>query len=230
MSGQMKVGIGAFILLMAAACGSPVYIAEDIDAQVVDAETGKPIEGVNVVANWQLVVGSLDGQRMRGQLEVMETLTDGEGRFHFDGFIKFNFPNKGLRNSDPQVIVFKSGYEVQRVANYYPRAGTETPGMIRKAAVDGRVVKLKKINLSEKAQESNDDLMVYTVTDIILQELTTKDCEWKKIPRFILAMDAEKKRILSLHPLAFVGLVSIRDIPNKPDCGSPEYYFKELKQ
>ena len=44
-----------------------------IEAWVVDAETGKPIEGVVVTANWELVKGSLDGPRYYGQLEVKET-------------------------------------------------------------------------------------------------------------------------------------------------------------
>lgn len=233
MSGDAKkMWAAIFVLLINTACGSPAYIAKDIKGQVVDAETGQPIEGVNVMANWQLVQSTLDSDRMKGQLKIMETVTDEQGRFHFDGFIAFNWPNKFLRNSDPQVIFFKSGYEHERVNNDYPRAGTKTPGILRKAAVDGKVVTLKKINLREKALKSKGDLMFYTQFKIDIDEITTlaKECEWKKIPKFILAMDAEKKKIKDLYPLAYIGLVGIDDIRANPECGSPASFFEGINK
>lgn len=228
MSGLSRAWVSMLVLVMVTACGSPVYIAEDIDGQVVDVETGEPIKDANVIANWQLVQSTLDSDRMMGQLEVMETVTDKDGRFHFDGFVRFNWPNKFLRNSDPQVIIFRPGYEHARVANYYPRAGTQTPGMIRKGAANNRVIKLKQLDLTKEVRKSDQDIMVYTQTKIDIKELTTfaKDCEWKKIPKLILAMDAEKKRIMELYPLAYVGLVGVDDIHMQSGCGSAKSYFE----
>ena len=73
------------------ACGSPYYTSDPIEAWVVDADTGQPIEGAVVTANWQLVGFGFDtGGRKLGQLEVMEALTDKNGRFYFPGFTKLN--------------------------------------------------------------------------------------------------------------------------------------------
>ena len=45
--------LAVLCLLPLSACGE-TYSAEAIEAWVVDAETGQPIEGVVVAANWQL--------------------------------------------------------------------------------------------------------------------------------------------------------------------------------
>ncbi len=101
-----------------AGCGSPYYTSAPIEAWVVDAETGAPIEGAVVTANWQLVASGLDtGGRKLHQLEVMETVTDKAGRFYFPGFTRINFTLEELREEDPQVLVFKSGYRYARLSS-----------------------------------------------------------------------------------------------------------------
>ncbi|HEY3178065.1 MAG TPA: carboxypeptidase-like regulatory domain-containing protein, partial [Casimicrobiaceae bacterium] len=93
----------ALVSLALNACGSPYYTSDPIEAWVVDAETGQPIEGAVVTANWQLVGFTLDtGGRKGGQLEVMETITDANGRFYFRGFTKLNLSLGELRDQDPQ--------------------------------------------------------------------------------------------------------------------------------
>ncbi|MET0917175.1 MAG: carboxypeptidase-like regulatory domain-containing protein, partial [Burkholderiales bacterium] len=105
-------------------CGSPYYTADPIEAWVVDAETGRPIEGAVVTANWQLVSTSFDtGGRKLRQLEVMETTTDKQGRFFFPGFTRINFTLDELREEDPQILIFKSGYRYMRAINRYPDNG-----------------------------------------------------------------------------------------------------------
>ena len=42
------------------ACADPYYTIAPIEAWVVDADTGAPIEGAVVTANWQLVGLSFD--------------------------------------------------------------------------------------------------------------------------------------------------------------------------
>ena len=107
--------------LLVSACGSPYYTSDPIEAWVVDAETGQPIEGAVVTANWQLVAASLDtGGRKVRQLEVFETVTDKEGRFHFPGFTRINFSLDELREEDPQILIFKAGYRYLRIVSPYP--------------------------------------------------------------------------------------------------------------
>ena len=53
------------IVISLSACGGPLtYSSDPIDAAVVDADTGQPIEGAIVTANWQLVTATLDNYKM----------------------------------------------------------------------------------------------------------------------------------------------------------------------
>lgn len=223
----MKIAIfpllAAMLLPLSACGGSPYYTAAPIEAWVIDAETNQPIEGAVVVANWQLVVGSLDGQRYKGQLEVKETVTDKAGRFYFEGFTKANPMLYELRNEDPKIIIFKPGYEYKKIVNNYPRAGTETPGTHRKAGVSGETVKLE--NLKAVRGVYGDSYYDFLGGEL---ETLVEDCEWKKMPRMILAMEQEKKRLKSLYPKAYVNVLTINLLERR--CGSAVEFFREYSK
>lgn len=212
------------MLLPLSACGgAPYYTAAPIEAWVMDAETNQPIEGAVVVANWQLVVGSLDGQRYKGQLEVKEAVTDKTGRFYFEGFTKANPMLYELRNEDPKIIIFKPGYEYKKIVNNYPKAGTETPGTHRKAGGSGETVKLAKVRPVTYVNSKT----FYSGLNVELGHIV-EDCEWRKMPHMILSMDAEKMRLNGLDPKAYVDVVAIEDISRhtSPWCGSAVEFFK----
>ena len=120
------------------------YQFAPIEAWVVDAETGKPIEGAVVTANWELVKGSFDGPRYYGQLEVKETVTDAKGRFAFEGFSKEDSSGAELRESDPQILIFKAGHKFERFTNDYHDGGAGMTRMHRTAAVNGKTLKLQQ--------------------------------------------------------------------------------------
>ena len=112
-----------YVLLMALllplqACGAPFwYKAEPIEAWVVDAETNQPLEGVIVVAHWQLK-GGLEGGNPVGEMMVMETLTDAKGRFYFPAWgPKLRSLDGRLKTQSPGILLFKSGYEYRGLEN-----------------------------------------------------------------------------------------------------------------
>lgn len=222
-----KLAALALALLQLAACGGvPYYTADPIEAWVVDAETNQPIEDAIVVANWQLVVGSLDGRRYRGQLEVKEAVTDHAGHFHFEGFTKSNPMLYELRNEDPKITIFKPGYAFRKITNNYPKAGTETPGTHRKAQISGDTIKLNKMEPVNFGASRG----FYPTVNIELEQVV-KDCGWKKIPRMIMAMDREKTRLKKSDRTNYVGLISIEDLgyTSEPDCGSPKEFFEGMR-
>jgi len=135
----------AFSALLLSGCGSPVYRIAPLNAVVVDATTGLPVEGVHVLADWMLVRGGLDGAHTTGHLEIKETVTDHNGQFHFDGFVATSAISQELRNADPRLFFFKSGYEAGYFYNSYAVAGTGTPGWERSSQLDGRKMKLRPI-------------------------------------------------------------------------------------
>ena len=58
------------------------YSAEAISGRVIDEETKQPVQGMVVVALWELV-GGMEGGSILGAARVLETVTDEEGQFHF---------------------------------------------------------------------------------------------------------------------------------------------------
>lgn len=144
----MKRGITSFLLFwlligQLACAGSPLYYsAEAIEAQVVDAETGKPIEGVVVTANWQLYHSTVGGRVPGSQLMVMEAVTDKDGRFAFAVW----GPKLALRgyldNHDPQLLLFKSGYEYRRLTNEV--SSKTNHNSVRRSQWDAKTIEMKK--------------------------------------------------------------------------------------
>lgn len=226
---KLKMCCLLFALPMLSACASPVYKIAPIDAVVIDGQTGVPIEGAIVVANWQLVRGGLDGPHNAGQLEVREAVTDKHGRFHIDGFVRANPLLKELRNSDPRLLFFKPGYEIQRFTNTYGDAGTDMPGPLRRSQLDGgtiRMVRTKDVQPGERRRT------FYSGFNVDLEAIVRSDCDWKKIPRTLLAGDAEKRRLKSLYPDAWVDLLKVEVIGtmNNPGCGAASEFFKNWQQ
>lgn len=91
----------------------PFYSAKDIRATVVDEETGEPLEGVVVVALWELQQVSA-----RPRLHITEAVTDAQGRFHIPGWgPKVRPPLAQLAHRSPLLVLFKSGFVPLRLHN-----------------------------------------------------------------------------------------------------------------
>jgi len=86
----MRIRIKIWILILGvvafALTGCNRYSAESIEGWIIDADTKKPIEGVIVVANWQLHKSTMGGRIPAAHLNIMEILTDKNGLFYFEGW------------------------------------------------------------------------------------------------------------------------------------------------
>src|SRR5690349_1331591 len=92
------------------ACAPLSYTAGPTYATVVDGETKQPVPGAVVVAQWVLE-GGMHRDRT-GVLIVREAVTDAAGAFRIDGWGPLSRPSEGaLDRWDPEIIVFKSGYQ-----------------------------------------------------------------------------------------------------------------------
>lgn len=221
----MKVALIACAAWFAlTSCASPFYKSAPFSAQVVDSETGQPIAGAVVVASWELEKGSLDGSRHVGYLEVKETLTDANGRFSFEGFSKANSSGGELRDADPAVLVFKGQYEA---ASFFSSWNPGRPaGPFRTAWVDGKVLKLSKIDTANSERGLRRRTFHRTLNSRINNIIA--DCLWSRIPRLLMAMSEEKQRILSLYPEAYV-LIGPKDFAGaveREECSFTENSLK----
>jgi hypothetical protein len=79
--------------------------------QVLDAETGKPIEGAFVIGQWTITRGF--GNTYTEVLAVNETFTDHDGKFKLVG-------SKNPSAHYPEVLIFKDGYTAWRSDYVFP--------------------------------------------------------------------------------------------------------------
>ena len=189
-------------------CGDLYYTAAPIEAWVVDADTGAPIEGAVVTANWQMVAFGFDtGGRKKGQLEVMETVTDKNGRFHFPGFTKINLSGNALGEADPQILIFKPGYRHIRATNLYPIGEEESQGPRRRSSIIGQRLPMQKADMNVKKYASN---LGFLGIDL---EILAEGGRAKDIPRMVHALECERLRLLKLDPS--IGSINVPGPPTR---------------
>ncbi len=219
----------ALISVLPLSACSTTYSAEAIEAWVVDAETGQPISGAVVTANWELETGSVGGNVPAGQIMVMEAVTDEKGRFYFPAWgpksTSFSFPVPLLRTEphlvyrDPQILLFKSGYKWVGLQNAviidYNR------NSLRKSDWNGRSIKMERFrgNLKEYARH----------LDFFDPRFIREDCNWKKIPKMILAIDEQyqvfRKNGIDTPLLSINSLEGMSPL-DRQRCGSELEFFR----
>ena len=220
-----------YLLLASALLSAPAhattYSAESIRAQVVDADTNQPLEGVIVVAHWELErkVGLYghSGTDPRGplQLKVMETVTDHAGHFAFPAWGPLDAPPGAyLEWSDPAILMFKPGYEPYGMTNEHPSTFDPTVNSTRISQITGTTIKLKKFQGDLKAYA--DKLREMSIS---LKFATNyPHCDWKQIPRMLVAMDKQQRLFQESKILAY--LPSIDRLPLQDQCGSAREFLK----
>lgn len=201
--------LGGFVA--SAVAGPPSqYSAEAISATVIDAETRQPLEGVIVVAHWQLFYSTVGGRVPGGQLEVLETVTDQDGKFSFPAWgpkkvpkyqpqegdswlahIPFLAPDAFLDNLDPQLLLFKPGYEYRGLQN--PSRSTTDHSTVRRSVWNGKRVEMKPFKGTAMEQfkvlmDFSRDMESFTVHH-------PEPCAWLQVPRTLKVMIRERVRL-----------------------------------
>ena len=119
--------------------------------QVVDAETGKPIEGAVVMVEWQKKAFlSMNGGWSFHN--ARETLTDADGKFSLSSAEGINL-NPFTFVQEPRIIVFSPGY--RPLTPYNPGEFKHVYG-IAEALEKGATVKLAKITTEQESRRYTD--------------------------------------------------------------------------
>jgi hypothetical protein len=181
----IRIGPPVIVVLLAVHfIGDPlIYFGAPVRGRVVDETTGSPLEGVSIVAEWQLAELSWPGTSAGRRLKVLETTTNARGEYSLPWWGPLlRPPFAALLDRSPRLTYFKGGY--------YPIVKSnknDSDAMIRKSDLDGKVVPLKPFDgdflaLSDAFSVSRPDLL---------------GC-WRECPQYVLAIDREAKRIRSI--------------------------------
>lgn len=203
-----------------------IFYAEAIEAKVIDAQTGKPVQGAIVTANWQLE-GGVDSGIPRAQLEILETVTDANGKFTvpawgprlaFRGHASFKWP---------QILVFKSGYKYVRLTNE-PRSGSQ---FTTSSDWNAKTIKFLPFGKDTAAYVRDFDAL-----NAQLDQIATNggdDCAWRRLPQALRFVSREEIRIRAIGMKDFGSLVSnlrANDAYFKSKgCGSPIEFIEGLE-
>jgi hypothetical protein len=187
------------------------YSAEPIEGRVIDKDTGKPIEGVIVVAQW--VLAKPPEGHEEDQWQVFEAVTDSEGRYHIPGWGPLPRPsNRWLTDYDPEIVLFMPGYWPYNFPNNKVRGGppfNPPKAPLRKSAFNKMDLDLYPFKIGEKIspQLRNPNLNPYSnkevLTDVewadqisalqilVYWNLNWPTSEWKRIPGLIREIQKE---------------------------------------
>jgi hypothetical protein len=204
-----------------------------VHMKVVDSADGTPVTGAFILFHASAREGTITGHGGRGVLLfAAEAVTGDSGAFEIArqefGTQPF-FLNTVFEN--PEMVIFKPGYAALILRNER-RIIAEREDMTT-WMLDGQTVKLIRAAKEKDVVDAADWAAGHAQRSI-----DPRNCAWKKIPRFLVAMDRaasdwEAKRHSRTDELRF------RSIPNplrmifmneelfaQNGCGSPKAFFE----
>jgi hypothetical protein len=172
---------------MASGCAAKYTIkTESISGKVVDVETNEPIEDVIVIGYWPGYTFYFHTSTAP-TIEVLETATDSNGNYILPGWLKKGV-DRTFRYGDPQMIFFKTGYEIGKVRNAFSMENfKKMPGYFHpwQAEWDGGIIKMKKFKGDNRAYREYLNKVQFRAPfeDIF------KYCKYMNVPRLLIAME-----------------------------------------
>ncbi|MFO1304395.1 MAG: carboxypeptidase-like regulatory domain-containing protein [Burkholderiales bacterium] len=194
---------------------SKVYSADPITAWVVDADTGRPIEGANVLAMWEMKYG-LENHGTNYAM-VLDAVTDAEGKFSLPGWGPKAIKAQGaLGTGAPRFVILRYGYRLAMGGNRFePDQGQQGK---TKSDWDGKHFKMQKF------QGSDEQYADYLGGQLRweLERIQRNGCHATEVPRFLLAMDQQVKELASRFPGKDVPTLSRISDTFLVNCGAIE--------
>lgn len=213
------------------ACASGPYTAAAIEAKVLDAQTGKPVEGAVVVAYWETKYDVFMGDYKTEYHHIVETKTDKDGKFSFPGWGPEILSGGDLDGSDPAILIFKVGY--------YSGGEGDSPTYVkdnpshRDPYWNHSTITLKPFigDLSSPDSKQFVSNVSWLNGELNFSTIHPSRCDWKKIPHMLSAL-AEQNRIFEdagyKFGLDIIHDLVVNDAEYRKYCGSPAEFFKGL--
>lgn len=102
----------AWTLLSLSGCIAVIHSEKDYDITVTDADSGKPVSGVDIIAIWGDWGYGMEGGTYHGAAKIMDAASDANGRVHFPAWGPSILVTSYVLSSDPQLVVYKTGYQL----------------------------------------------------------------------------------------------------------------------
>ena len=207
-----RIGLGAILVAIPVVVFAPplVYFGKEIRGRVVDANTGASMDGVSIVAEWQIYVTGAQSH-FGDRIKVIETTTTPGGDYVLHRWGPVIRPPWGtLTDHSPMLTFFKSGYYPKVVLNE-----RDSNDMVRASDFDGKLIPLKRF-------DGDLELLsrLFGISDAWLT-----GC-WRLCPHYVIALDTEAKRLRKIvpHTMFFA-------FPQELERMSPEdrAYFLQFK-
>jgi hypothetical protein len=108
---------------------------------IVDADSGKPLPNVHVLAEWLMIGGS---GRTNGPVMVLDAVSGVDGVVRFPAWGPVDGSVLGLDvGQDPVITFFKTGYRALAIDNRYVPPGDQPRARVRRAGQDGQTYELR---------------------------------------------------------------------------------------
>ena len=199
------------------------YSAEPIEAWVRDADSGQPVVGAVVAAQWVLI-GGLHTDQV-GELVVMEASTDLNGRFYFPGWGPTTATKGSLSYQSPEILIFKSGYKYRRLTNKF---STEMlPSGKVSSEWNKKILKIDRFKGNLEDYENQ-------LRGLYLRigwAYYNASCEWRKIPNLLAELQRQRKVFLENNVRTRIISASFL-VPEKgkeDHCGAKDYFHEDMK-
>jgi hypothetical protein len=160
-----------------------IYSAESVEGWVVDAESGKPLQGVVVVAHWQLK-GGFEGGNPVGQVHIYEAITDQAGRYYVPAWGP-RFALMGtLTSESPGLLYYKAAYKYRALGNSWRPGRDNSVSDWNKKTVMLEPFKGTPLEYSKSLERLNDTLWG-------VGHAWGDPCGWRAFPGMLRAIDAQ---------------------------------------
>lgn len=206
------IGLVMLALATAARADPLAYSARAIRGHVVDDVSGEPLEGVIVVAQWELVrevIPGLVNKSYGDVLKIVEVVTGRDGAYEIPAWGPLPRPLLlHLEDNDPALMFFKPGYYPRYVANEL-RGAAYSRDAERTSQWDGQSLRLRRFTGQPQEYVLQDGrfkrqvkvrgtLEEYASRLETLQEQlfwTRPTDDWRQFPRLVVALDREAARL-----------------------------------
>lgn len=196
------------------------YRGAAIEGRVIDAQTRQPIQGVVVVADWQLY-GRTFHPDIIGRLLLQETTTDANGVYRLPAWGPLRAKEGVIDRGSPALNFYKRGYRFSRLYNMgYAAPYIKLPDPLI-SEWSHRDVELEPHTASYKF---GDSFQEFASAIGLLSLREGEECSWEQMPRMTAALVNREMEYLERESTA--NLPRIETLHQSGRCANPAEALK----